>query len=539
MWALTGEVLLRSTEDKGWHRIEAPDGVSLRGLAVSGDEVVVSTDTGLYRVSGDEFELVWSPQRGWAVVTSITDVVAVSGDQAWIVTTDWTSDPPGRRHLQRVQVGRTDPVLVTQLPESPELAEWLWGDVADAPAFARGTDPVVASDGAIWYVANESVIRIAGGSESTVAGRVGEDRLGGHVVNVNVVAMDQGGPERADPRPREIGPDAFVELTVPGRTIAQTLYGDGDINCPDHWAHDRSLPVGQVQYTLTPQAIEITVTLTHAWPDTEYDVSVKTDQFCPEGAQASSYSERLTTDRDGAGSLTLTYQPRHSGPRLLAGYDGAVWMLPAARLPDPEDGEREEEAGREGICLLTPDGRCAAAELPAPAGKIMSLVGGTGGNVWATVCPAEPQEVAACPGGQHLMRWDAGWIPVPYPGADVTGLGAAPDGGFWGILAEKPGQLDDGILAHYREGRWTTFPELADADDSIDNHNDYALTPTGSVCRIAGEGPMLVCVDTSLRISRTPVGWPGKVAVADDGALWVWDNDWDNNVLTRMPITVP
>ncbi|MCU0262128.1 MAG: hypothetical protein MUF09_00430, partial [Candidatus Nanopelagicales bacterium] len=151
VWALTGKALLRSTEEKGWHRMDAPDGVSLRGLAVSGDEVVVSTDTGVYRVAGNEFELVWSPQRRWAVVTDITDVVSVSGDQAWIVTPDSASASPPRQHLQRVQVGHTDPVLVTHLPESPELAAWLWGDVADAPAFARGTDPVVASDGAIWY----------------------------------------------------------------------------------------------------------------------------------------------------------------------------------------------------------------------------------------------------------------------------------------------------------------------------------------------------------------------------------------------------
>ena len=94
------------------------------------------------------------------------------------------------------------------------------------------------------------------------------------------MATDEGGPERADPRPSEIGPNGFAELTVPGKAIEQTLYGDGDINCPDHWAHDLSLPVGQVKYTPTPQAIEITVTLTQAWPDTEYDVVVNTDQFC-------------------------------------------------------------------------------------------------------------------------------------------------------------------------------------------------------------------------------------------------------------------
>ena len=133
------------------------------------------------------------------------------------------------------------------------------------------------------------------------------------------------------------------------------------------------------------------------------------------------------------------------------------------------------------------------------------------------------------------MRWEAGWVHVPYPGADVTALGAAPDGSFWAILAQEAGQSDHGILAHYREGRWTTFPDFAIADDSYYNHADYALTPASSVCRIDGEGPTLVCVDTSLRISRTPVGRFGYVAVADDGTVWVWDNQ----VLARMPIAVP
>jgi hypothetical protein len=137
------------------------------------------------------------------------------------------------------------------------------------------------------------------------------------------------------------------------------------------------------------------------------------------------------------------------------------------------------------------------------------------------------------------MRWEAGWVPVAYPGADVTGLGAAPDGGFWGILADETGQFDRGVLAHYREGRWTTFPELAYADDNPDDHRDhgyYTLTPASSVCRVDGEGrPTLVCVDSSLRISRTAVGMAEDVSVAADGAVWVWGP----HVVARMPITVP
>jgi hypothetical protein len=100
---------------------------------------------------------------------------------------------------------------------------------------------------------------------------------GEHMLNVNVVATSYGG---ADPRPREIGPDSFAELAVPGVVVTQTLYGDGDITCPDHWAQDLSLPVGRVRYQPSDDHIEITVNLDGAWPNTEYFVEVNTDTCC-------------------------------------------------------------------------------------------------------------------------------------------------------------------------------------------------------------------------------------------------------------------
>ncbi len=544
VWALTGGALLRSDDDGDWYPVASSDGTPLTGLAVSGDEVVVSSDVGVHRVVGDQLELVWSSQERWAVVPDLMDVVTVSGDEAWIVVEEWSEERDAPTlYLQRVQVGRPDPILVGSLPASAVSAYWGW-----LPS-ALGTAAVAASDGAIWYVTDEAVVRIADGTESVVASGLGDYLVGGHRLNVNVVAMDEGGPERADPRPREIGPDGFAELTVTGEVVEQTLYGDGDITCPDHWAHDLSLPVGRVQYTPTPQAVEITVTLDRAWPDTDYYVEVNTDQFCLAGGSADpregNHFVGLTTDRDGAGSLTLTHasRPPDAGARLLAGDDGAVWLLPTARLPwwfaDPEEGGRNEQADWEGLCLLTPEGECTTAELPAPTRDIMSLVGGPGGNLWATVCEAGTQPGGwgepMCSAGRQLMRWEAGWTPVAYPGADVTGLGAAPDGGIWGILAEETGQFEKGILAHYREGSWTTFPEFTHAQDDYYDPDAYAVTPAGSVCRIDGEGPTLICVDTSLRISRTPVGVAGNVAVAADGAVWVEGDGW----LARAPITVP
>jgi ketosteroid isomerase-like protein len=103
--------------------------------------------------------------------------------------------------------------------------------------------------------------------------------LGEHVLNVNVVASSDGSGQE-DPRPREIGPDSFADVTVPGVAVSQTLYGDGDIHCPDHWAHELSLPVGQVRYRPTSNGLEITVTLEQAWPNTEYYVRVNSDTFC-------------------------------------------------------------------------------------------------------------------------------------------------------------------------------------------------------------------------------------------------------------------
>jgi hypothetical protein len=543
VWVVTGEALLRSTDEAGWRSIAAPDPTSLTGVTLSGDEVVVSSEAGVYRVVGDGLEGVWPPSGRSPVSDDIVDVVTVSGDRAWVVAADGSGDSAAYS-LRELQVGRRDPLLTRSLLASEGQAHWGW------PRSDLGSAAVAASDGSLWYVTGEAVMRIADGTESVVASRSGDYLPEAYVVNIDVVAMQGGGPERADPRPREIGPDAFAELTVPGTTTTQTLYGDGDINCPDHWAHDLSLPLGQVQYTPTPQAIDITVTLSGAWPDTEYYVEVNTDQFCAIGASADTWGDNhflgLVTDGDGAGSLTLTYAPasapasRTPGVALLGGDDADVWLLSTAPgWLEPGDREPGEESEWEGLRLLAPDGGLAQVDLPAPARNIMLLAVGAGDHLWATVCEGGTEPggwgIPSCPRGWRLMHREAGWMPVPYPGIDVWGLGAAPDGGFWAILTDSTGQFDHGILAHYREGSWTTFPELASPDDTVDDPDEYAVTPAGSVCRIDGEGPTLICVDPSLQIARFPVGVTGSVAVAADGGVWVWDH----HGLMRVPITVP
>jgi hypothetical protein len=548
VWAIAVEErslqpsLLRSDGDGRGLLIAAPDGMSPIGVAVSGDAVVVSADTGVYRVAGDQLERVWSPQqRGTVVEAELMDVVPVSGDEAWILTEDWSVEG-GLAQLWRAQVGGPQPVPVSRLPESAAQARWGW------PLGSLGSPAVAASDGSLWYVTEEAVIRVADGSKSVVARRSREYVADDYVVNVDVVATGQGGLERADQRPREIGPDAFAEVSVPGRTLDQTLYGDGAIQCPEHWAHDRSLPVGHVQYTPTAQGIEITVTLTQAWPDTEYYVEVNTDQFCEgqEGVTGDRQFGGLVTDGDGAGSLTFTYSgtpavaSRLPGVALLAGDDGAVWVLATAPgWLEPGDRVPGEQAQWEGLRLLDLDSGLAPVDLPAAARDIMLLAAGTGEHLWATVCEGGTERGAwdypTCPGGWRLMHREAGWMQVAYPGADLRGLGAAPDGGFWATLADATGQLDHGVLAHYRDGSWTTFPELINADDHFDGPDGYRVTPDGSACRIDAEGPTLICVDLSLQVSRTPVGVPGNVAAAADGSVWVWDHQG----LMRVPITVP
>ena len=80
------------------------------------------------------------------------------------------------------------------------------------------------------------------------------------------------------------------------------------------------------------------------------------------------------------------------------------------------EGGRNEKADGEGLFLLSPDGECTPAELPAPARDIMSLVAGPGRTLWATACGAGTQPggwgALMCPAGRQLMRWEAGWMSV-------------------------------------------------------------------------------------------------------------------------------
>jgi hypothetical protein len=395
VWALTREGLMRSTGEADWRTISSWD--SLTGVAVSGLDVVVSADAGVYRVDGDELELVWSARGRSALLADFVGAVTVSEDEAWMVAADWDREAD-LFYLYELRAGRLHPVLTRNLQAREAGTHLGWSSTR------LGVATVVASDGAIWYVTDESVVRIVDGTETVVAGR-------------------------------------------------------------------------------------------------------------PPGAG------------------------------LLSGDDGAVWLLPMARMPGwfvgPEDVQPNDDADWEGLCLLTADGACTASELPAPARDIRSVLAGPDDHLWATICPAGVAPggwgIPTCPGGWQLMRRDGGWIPVAYPGADVTALGASPAGGLWAVLADTTGQEEWEVLAHYRSGRWTTFPEFAGTALDAYGYYDVEVTPAGSVCRIDPVGPELVCVDTQSRITRTPFPMVGGLAVAAGGTIWVWASDG----LARLPITAP
>lgn len=89
--------------------------------------------------------------------------------------------------------------------------------------------------------------------------------------------------------------------------VTETLYADGNIDCPDHWAEDVSTPVGTVEYRAEAGGIEITVSLTDAESDTAYDVVVIPEAgACGDWAGAEGFPG-LTTDQNGAGTLAFTY----------------------------------------------------------------------------------------------------------------------------------------------------------------------------------------------------------------------------------------
>ena len=100
------------------------------------------------------------------------------------------------------------------------------------------------------------------------------------------------------------------------RTTAEgpvTIFGDGEISCPDHRASDESLPVGTVEFQAGDGEIQVTVTLTDAAADWAYEVELWSDRSCATSGPLGLSSVQLVTDGSGAGALSFAVEGLGSG----------------------------------------------------------------------------------------------------------------------------------------------------------------------------------------------------------------------------------
>lgn len=163
-------------------------------------------------------------------------------------------------------------------------------DPARQPTISRGTAPPVRS----------SFIPAPAGATPTGQGRRTAVLVLGAIVVLVVGALAwQVRLATSTPLP-----------VVDGGETAVTVYGDGEISCPNHVADDRSLPVGTVAYFPGQGQIRVVITLTDAAPHRAYGVQLWGDESCdiadhpwgPLGA-----SQPLTTDGNGAGELDYVF----------------------------------------------------------------------------------------------------------------------------------------------------------------------------------------------------------------------------------------
>jgi hypothetical protein len=217
--------------------------------------------------------------------------------------------------------------------------------------------------------------------------------------------------------------------------------------------------------------------------------------------------------------------PRDTGDGwLLTGPDAAVWAVGALLAgsfgwytgQDPDEG---------GVSLVGADGTLASLSLPGPWWSLKSVAAGADGSVWMTVCEGDRADYCTVP---SLMRWDGQWSPVPHPGAGISGISVATDGGLWALLTASVLADEVPVVARYANGTWTQFPDAG-------NLQWLAPAPGGRACGVDATASALVCIDPTGRVSRLPLAVPGHVHVGPDGSLWLEDA----GVVARLPGTMP
>lgn len=99
--------------------------------------------------------------------------------------------------------------------------------------------------------------------------------------------------------------DQSPQSTAPAVSGLVTIFGDGEISCPDHRASDESLPVGTVEYMAGESEIRVIVSLTDAAQDWAYQVELWSDQSCTREGPLGFSDGLLLTDSNGAGELSF------------------------------------------------------------------------------------------------------------------------------------------------------------------------------------------------------------------------------------------
>ena len=123
--------------------------------------------------------------------------------------------------------------------------------------------------------------------------RMAEVEVNAEELEANVQALDE---SMDDQSPHD---------TALGSSGPVTIFGDGEISCPDHRASDESLPVGTVEYLAGGGEIRVLVALTDAAQNWVYQVELWGDQSCARGGPLDLSNGLLLTDSDGAGELAF------------------------------------------------------------------------------------------------------------------------------------------------------------------------------------------------------------------------------------------
>lgn len=197
LWGSGSFSIARLADDGDWqpYREEegAPRGDELMSLdlAVAGDTVLAAHDGGLDRSQGDpgaeRFVSLWDDPAAvirWPLGTRPDGVLAVGAQEVWMFA-DVSEHPTN--YLASGLVRRRD---------------WEWVRLAQVAGDTPGS-PVLASDGAVWAVVDEGLVRIAGDQDETVVDDgfdAGSSPSLAAGPKGSVVAVDHGSVVQVSPR---------------------------------------------------------------------------------------------------------------------------------------------------------------------------------------------------------------------------------------------------------------------------------------------------------------------------------------------------